>query len=156
MAFRTPKPTQVWDPTIGAYREQKVPLALSKSSSSGLSSDGRPSTPASQRSSISSFASVTSSVTSIPSTFTSRSLSRGPGSYTSQTSYYSHSTQRSSIMPQHIFQTLPSEIYDTILCQLRVVHESPALGSCQTCFLRDLCALSLTSRAWDKAVVKKM
>ena len=156
VACRTSKPTQIWDPTIGTYREQRVPLALSKSSISGLSSDGRPSTPASQRSSISSYASATSSVTSLPSTFTSQSVSRGPGSYTSRASYYSHSTQQSSILPQCIFQTLPSEIYDAILFQLRLVHESPALGSCQTCFLRDLCALSLTSRTWDKAVVKKM
>ena len=156
MAWRPPKPTQTWDPTIGAYRDQRVPLALSKSSISGLSSDGRPSTPTSQRSSISSYASATSSVISFPSTLTSPSFSRGPGSYTSQASYYSHSTQRSSVLPQRVFQTLPSEIYDAILCQLRVIHESPTLGSCQTCCLRDLCALSLTSRAWDKAVVKKM
>ena len=156
MLWRASEPAQTWDPTIGAYREQRVPLALSKSSISGISSDGRPTTPTSQRSSNASHASTTSSITSFPSTFTSPSFSRGAGSYTSKASYYSRSTQQSAVLPQRIFQTLPSEIYDAMLCQLKLIHEGPTLGSCQTCCLRDLCALSLTSRAWDKAVVKKM
>ena len=155
-ARRQSKPSQTWDPIIGTFREQKVPLALSKSSISANSPDGRPNTPVSLRSSISSYASATSSLRSLSSSYTNPSLPRRSKSYTSQSSYHSHSTQRSATLPERFFQTLPSEIYDAILRQLRAVHESPSLQSCQTCYLRDLCALSLTSRTWDKAVVKRM
>lgn len=133
-----------------------MPLALSKSSLSAISPNGRPSTPVSQRYSISSFATTAPSIKSVPSSFTNRSSPRSPGSYNPPALYHSHLTQRSPTLPRHIFETLPPEIYDTILRQLRTVHENPVLGSCQTCYLRDLCALSLTSRAWDKAVVKRM
>ena len=152
----TVKPAQTWDPTIGAFREQRVPLALSKSSFSANSSHGRPSTPSSQRSAVSSLASAPSSIKFVPSSFASFSLARASGSYVSHGSFDSHSTDRSSILPQYIFQILPPEIYATILHQLGALHRIQAVGSCQTCYLRDLCALSLTSRAWDKAVVKKM
>ena len=127
-----------------------------KSSMSGLSLDSRLSTPASHRSSVPSYISDTSSMTSVPSTFSKHSLPRSPGSYTSHISYYSHLSQQSSILPQRIIQTLPPEIYDAIIYQLREIHKLRETGSCQTCLLRDLCALSLTSRAWDKAVVKVM
>ena len=155
---RTPALQQIWDPTIGAFRDQNIPLSLSKSSMSGFALDGRPSTPASQRSasSFTTHVSGASSMMSIPSTFSRRSFPRSSGSYTSQNSYNSHSSQRSSIFPPHIFETLPPEIYDAIVNQLGKVHRERELESCQTCYLRDLCALSLTSHAWDKAVVKVM
>ena len=153
---RTTWITQTRVSTFGAFKKPKIPLALSRSSISGLSSNGRPNTPASQRSSVASYASATSSMTSLPSTFTKRSFPRSDGSYTSQSSYHSHSTQRSSLLPQWIFQTLPPEIYDAILHQLKELHLRHEARTCQTCLLRDLCTLSLTSRAWDKAVVKVM
>lgn len=40
--------------------------------------------------------------------------------------------------------------------QLRTFHEEPASSSCQTCYYRDLCALGLVSRAWDRAVRPKL
>ncbi|KAL8904296.1 MAG: hypothetical protein Q9207_003360 [Kuettlingeria erythrocarpa] len=59
---------------------------------------------------------------------------------------------RSTAPPPPVFQRLPSEIYDCILRQLTVFHEEPASMSCESCRLRDLCALALVDRRWDRAV----
>lgn len=57
--------------------------------------------------------------------------------------------------PPSVFKKLPREVYDCIVEQLEQLH----LGeeqSCQSCYLRDLCSLSLTSRAWDRAATLQM
>lgn len=47
---------------------------------------------------------------------------------------------------------LPQEVYDVILNNLETLHKAPHQAGCTTCFQRDLHALSLTSRSWEKAV----
>ncbi|KAL8996278.1 MAG: hypothetical protein Q9169_004164 [Polycauliona sp. 2 TL-2023] len=59
---------------------------------------------------------------------------------------------RSTEPPPPVFQRLPPEIYDCILHHLAVFHKEPYSMSCETCRLRDLCALALVDRRWDRAV----
>ncbi len=107
-----------------------------------------------------SISSITSRATSIASSATTSTYSTAPStpvSLISRPILPSDQSQLHSKTPYRpVFQGLPPEIYDCILRQLRLFHEHPASQSCQTCHLRDLCALALTSRAWDKAVVKRM
>ncbi|KAI9734673.1 MAG: hypothetical protein M1834_002274 [Cirrosporium novae-zelandiae] len=49
------------------------------------------------------------------------------------------------------FKLLPQEIYDCILRQIEILHSDPSSPSCATCYMRDLCSLALTSRAWNRA-----
>lgn len=66
-----------------------------------------------------------------------------------------------SLLPQHqtsasVFRRLPQNVYDIILNELQYLHTGPRQSGCLTCFQRDLHALSLTSRAWEKAVRAKL
>ena len=149
---------QIWDPTLGAYRAQRLPLALSKSSIAANAMNGhvngqkiyRPTTSAS-------YASTASNSNSFNTAYTYSSTPTSPGSLFS---HHSNSTSQLRAQwkppPRALFQNLPPEVYDCILQQLRVFHEDPRSQSCQTCHMRDLCSLSMTSRAWDKAVVKRL
>lgn len=47
---------------------------------------------------------------------------------------------------------VPQEVYDVILNSLETLHKAPYQTGCTTCFQRDLHALSLTCRSWEKAV----
>ncbi|KAF2085027.1 hypothetical protein K490DRAFT_68227 [Saccharata proteae CBS 121410] len=58
---------------------------------------------------------------------------------------------RPNCLPPRVFQQLPREVYACILQQLEVVHFGKGAPGCTTCYLKDLCNLSLTSRAFDKA-----
>ncbi|ATY58989.1 F-box domain [Cordyceps militaris] len=54
--------------------------------------------------------------------------------------------------PNELFRTLPAEVLAGVLAQLRWLHLGPgATSSCATCLARDLCSLSLASRAWCAA-----
>ena len=111
----------------------------------------------SPRSSMSSFTNMAPSIASSASIHTCSTAPSSPVSLKSRPSPPSSQSQlHTKASHRPIFQGLPSEIYDCIIQQLRVLHEDPASQSCQTCHLRDLCSLALTSRAWDKAVVKRM
>lgn len=55
-----------------------------------------------------------------------------------------------------MFKRLPQEVYDCILEQLRELHSDKLSPSCATCYMRDLVALQLTSRSWDKGVRKTL
>lgn len=57
---------------------------------------------------------------------------------------------------ESIFKRLPQEVYDGIANQLEILHTAPNQTGCMTCFQRDLHALSLTSRAWEKGVRSKL
>lgn len=59
------------------------------------------------------------------------------------------------VFPAHIFKTLPREIYDCILDHLKLLHFEDN-ESCPQCYLRDLCNISLTSRAWDQAATLQL
>ncbi|KAF1978625.1 hypothetical protein BU23DRAFT_595770 [Bimuria novae-zelandiae CBS 107.79] len=64
-------------------------------------------------------------------------------------------TPNDARLPQHVFKTLPREVYDCILEQLELIH----LGQhqpCPSCYLKDLCSLSLTSRAWARSTTLQM
>nr|KMM72861.1 hypothetical protein CPAG_09152 [Coccidioides posadasii RMSCC 3488] len=52
--------------------------------------------------------------------------------------------------PKH----LPQEVYECIVLQLQLLHNHGE--GCITCFVRDLYSLSLTSRAWERAVRLKL
>jgi hypothetical protein len=47
---------------------------------------------------------------------------------------------------------IPQEVYDVILNSLEILHKAPHQTGCTTCFQRDLHALSLTCRSWERAV----
>lgn len=53
---------------------------------------------------------------------------------------------------------LPPAVYDCILRQLQDLHEAPEnyQYGCTTCFQRDLHALALTSRTWERNVRSKL
>ncbi|KAL8758775.1 MAG: hypothetical protein Q9199_001250 [Rusavskia elegans] len=73
-------------------------------------------------------------------------------SFLHQTTLTTQQKLRSTEPPPPVFQRLPPEIYDCILRHLAVFHKEPSSMSCETCHLRDLCALALVDRAWDRAV----
>ncbi len=148
---------QIWDPTLGAFRVQRLPIALSKSSIAANARIGSTNRAQSPPSSISPTTSLASNLESSPTTYTYSSAQSLPPSLVSQPSSYLLQTKaRARNSSRAISKPLPLEVYDCILQQLRVLHETPESQSCQTCHLRDLCSLSLTSRAWDKAVVKRL
>lgn len=55
-------------------------------------------------------------------------------------------------IPKH----LPQEVYDCVLTQLQLLHTGPSADGCLTCSMRDLHALALTNRAWERAVRSKL
>ena len=71
---------------------------------------------------------------------------------------FSHRSKPSnpSLQRDLIFKRLPQEVYDCILEQLQELHSDRLSPSCTTCYLRDLVALQLTSRSWDKGVRKTL
>jgi hypothetical protein len=60
--------------------------------------------------------------------------------------------------PGEAFRKLPKEILMVIVDQLRILHLEGVVGSetCATCWMRDLCNLSLTSRKWAAAARPKL
>lgn len=58
--------------------------------------------------------------------------------------------QRLSPQPNELFGTLPGEVLEVVLECLKDLHLDPDSNSCSTCWTRDLCSLSLTSRKWSK------
>ena len=136
---------QVYDPAIMGFRAQKMGSIGSSTSSMSLES------------SLYEMNSLRSSVSSYESFMTAQSIN---STYQANAGFLpsphpSYTTQqrlRSTAPPPPFFQRLPPEVYDCILWELREFHDNPSSLSCQTCYLRDLCSLALTSRAWDKAV----
>ena len=142
---------------LGSLRAQSLPLPSPRVSFPPDVEDTEMYLFQSPRHSISS---VTSRATSIGSSATADTYSTAqssPVSLVSSSSPPSSRLQsRFKTSRRPVFQGLPPEIYDCILQQLRIYHEDSASQSCQTCYLRDMCSLALTNRAWDKAVVKRM
>lgn len=140
---------------LAALRAQGLPIPPPRTSSDVEYADMVLSQ--SPRSSISSSTSMAPSIASSATTYTYSTAPSTPISLISRPpAPWGQSELHSKMSHQSVFQGLPPEVYDCILQQLRVLHEDPASQSCQTCHLRDLCSLALTSRAWDKAVVKRM
>ena len=139
---------QIYDPEMLPYRPQRASLGSSKSSVAWNSMDFDPASP---RSSASSYMSVGSNSSAYSKYSTAQatnttSLASRPPSFTNIQKL------RSTNPPPPLFKRLPQEIYDCILQHLANVHLSVSSTSCATCYMRDLCSLALTSRAWDRAV----
>lgn len=47
---------------------------------------------------------------------------------------------------------IPQEVYAVIVDNLETLHKAPNQTGCTSCFQRDLHALSLTCRPWERAV----
>ena len=139
---------QVYDPEIMAFRPQRYSLASSKSS---LSWNSFESPPSSLRSSAASLATLASS----PSFNSLETPSVLPHSSRHST-FISQQKVRSTGPPTPVFHRLPSEVYDCVLQQIENFHNEPASMSCHTCYLRDMCALALTNRRWDRAVRSRL
>lgn len=127
-----------------AFRPQRFSLASSRSS---LSWDSLEYKSESQKLSDFSYAGFAPS----PSLY-STLLPSSPSLSSQRSSFITQQKLRSTKPPPPVFQRLPLEIYECILLQLRTFHESQSSASCQTCYLRDLCSLALTSRTWDRVV----
>jgi hypothetical protein len=52
--------------------------------------------------------------------------------------------------PGEIFASLPGAVLEVILAQLKKLHLGRGCESCATCWMRDVCNISLTSRKWAK------
>ncbi|KKK17509.1 hypothetical protein ARAM_002531 [Aspergillus rambellii] len=93
-----------------------------------------------------------SSISSFKSNYT---VSTSPTSYspTSSGSYrLCDSAASLDKILESIFKKIPQEVYENILNQLQHLHTGLNQSGCTTCFQRDLHALSLTCRPWEKAV----
>ena len=152
--------SQIWDPTIGAYRAQRLPIALSKSSV--VATDGNDNAHSAKArhhsaSSVSSRGKAVPDRSSSSSVYSYSSAQCLPPAFVSHPSNISNFTgKESKTLGPISYKVLPPEVYDCILEHLREIHENPRSQSCHTCHLRDLYSLSLANRAWDKAVVKRL
>lgn len=103
---------------------------------------------------------VSSRTSSVSSFKTNYSVSTAPTIYspTSPCSSYRPFDSFASLdkIAEPVFKRLPQEVYDGILAQLQCLHCGPHQAGCLTCFQRDLHALSLTCRSWEKAVRAKL
>lgn len=99
-------------------------------------------------------ASRTSSVSSYKTNYTTSTAPTTAYSPSSPTSSYRHFDSIGSVpkYPEAVQRRIPQEVYDVILDQLEHLHKDPHQTGCTTCFQRDLHALSLTSRSWEKAI----
>ncbi|GJC80154.1 hypothetical protein ColLi_02992 [Colletotrichum liriopes] len=57
---------------------------------------------------------------------------------------------RKRAKPGEIFAKLPGEVLELILGELKKAHLDNGSQSCATCWMRDLCSVSLTARKWCK------
>lgn len=98
-------------------------------------------------------ASCTSSVSSYKTNYTA---STAPTAYSpsSPASSYRQFDSVGSVAKsvEPVQRRVPQEVYDVILNHLETLHKAPHQAGCTTCFQRDLHALSLTCRSWEKAV----
>lgn len=103
---------------------------------------------------------VSSRTSSLSSFKTNYSVSTAPTLYspTSPCSSYRPFDSFNSLdkISESVFKRLPQEVYDGILTQLRCLHCGPHQAGCLTCYQRDLHALALTCRSWEKAVRPKL
>lgn len=99
---------------------------------------------------------MASRTSSISSYRTNYSASTAPTAYSpsSPASSYRHFDSESSI-PKYIEpvqRRVPQEVYEVIIHHLEELHQGQHQTGCTTCFQRDLHALSLTCRSWERAV----
>ncbi|KAJ5083696.1 hypothetical protein N7456_013123 [Penicillium angulare] len=99
-------------------------------------------------------ASRTSSVSSYKSNYTASTAptSHPPTSPTPSSRQYDSVGSIPSIEVEPIQKRIPQEVYEVIIDNLENLHKAPHQTGCTTCYQRDLHALSLTCRGWEKAV----
>lgn len=51
--------------------------------------------------------------------------------------------------PNQLFAALPPEVLELILAKLKLLHVGRGQDSCATCWMRDLCSISLCSHRWS-------
>ncbi|PLB36575.1 uncharacterized protein BDW47DRAFT_108457 [Aspergillus candidus] len=99
---------------------------------------------------------VSSRSSSVSSFKTNYSASTAPTAYspTPSTLSYRQCDSAASLdkILESIFKRVPQEVYENIIDQLEILHTGSCQSGCVTCFQRDLHALSLTCRPWEKAV----
>lgn len=57
---------------------------------------------------------------------------------------------RRKASPGELFSALPGEVLELILQELRKLHLKPGNNSCETCWMRDCCSVSLSARKFLK------
>jgi hypothetical protein len=57
---------------------------------------------------------------------------------------------RKASKPDEMFGRLPGEVLELILDKLKGSHLDKGNDSCATCWMRDLCNISLASRKWSR------
>ncbi|OXV11700.1 hypothetical protein Egran_00539 [Elaphomyces granulatus] len=93
----------------------------------------------------------------MPSVSTSSSHSRPTNPTFPRSSYRAfHGPISKPERSNSVFKRLPQGIFDCILNQLQSLHAGSYQSGCLTCFQRDLYALAMSSRAWEKAVRSKL
>ncbi|KAK5990791.1 hypothetical protein PT974_09064 [Cladobotryum mycophilum] len=75
---------------------------------------------------------------------------RRPRSYLHQRPMLQPIIYKAEIMPNELFDSLPGEVLGLVLQWLKKLHLDKGSGSCATCWMRDLCNISLSSRKWYK------
>ncbi|KAJ5157425.1 uncharacterized protein N7482_008525 [Penicillium canariense] len=104
--------------------------------------------------SVQAVASRTSSVSSYKTNYTTSTAPTtvySPGSPTSSCRQFD--SVGSIVKPiEPVQRRISQDVYDVILNSLETFHKAQHQTGCTTCFQRDLHALSLTCRAWEKAV----
>ncbi|KAJ5130764.1 uncharacterized protein N7515_006803 [Penicillium bovifimosum] len=100
--------------------------------------------------------SITSRTSSISSYKTNYTASTAPTTY-SPSSASSSFRQGDSVnslpkFTEPIQRRVPQEVYEVIIHHLEELHKGQHQAGCTTCFQRDLHALALTCRSWEKAV----
>lgn len=97
-----------------------------------------------------------SRASSISSYRTNYSASTAPTTYSpsSPSSSYRQCDSVNSLpkLTEPIQRRVPQEVYEVIIHCLEELHRGQHQTGCTTCFQRDLHALSLTCRSWEKAV----
>ncbi|KAF5526861.1 hypothetical protein CGCA056_v000536 [Colletotrichum aenigma] len=152
-------------PARSSPRIARVPYALQTTSaeSKGVV-EAMPVTPLNRPRKLSQASTVTvTSVNSPRDSFDSRSRSSSwssnRSSFESRDSWrpdylYQRPSQpvvfRKKAQPGEIFAKLPGEVLELILGELKKLHLDRSSESCATCWMRDLCSISLTARKWCK------
>ncbi|CAG8879116.1 unnamed protein product [Penicillium nalgiovense] len=99
---------------------------------------------------------VHSRTSSISSYRTNYTTSTAPTTYSpsSPSSSYRQCDSVNSLpkLTEPIQRRIPHEVYEVIINHLEELHKGQHQTGCTTCFQRDLHALSLTCRSWEKAV----
>lgn len=129
-------------PTVDRRRTESMPMVLNRPRKlSNTSTRSSSSTIRSTESNASSWGSRTS-YDSSPESWTPYQRPSTAGSTTSR--------RKKSLQPDELFGTLPDEVLEVVLECLQDIHLDAKSDSCATCWMRDLCSLSLSSKKWHK------